>query len=405
MVRGWRYGCVLVWRVMVTLLLGSSLAWAAGDLLGSDALAVLEPNQVDAEAPSGVPAARYAVASYLIRYRSTTPGGDETTITAQLFVPQVDGSEALPLYVFGPGTTGLSDECATSQEHQLGVNWGQYRNHLLARAGQGLIAVMPDYMGFHDPDFTQLYFSAVAEGHTMLDAIRATRAFIEGQGGNLRASPGAFVAGYSQGGHAAFAAADLVAEYAPDVELAGVIGYGPTTDMFALFREFTVVAPMVVYAYAGLYGSELFDPSLILAERWLSTLEQDLLSRCVLDIQSYYPSNPRDLFRADFADTLLEGGMQSMFPDIYEIMVANSSGVSGHGIPALIQQGTADTVVTVESQNAFVAALCQGGSPVRYPNYPGTRHDTRRVGFEDTLEWIAARVQGEETLSDCEAFE
>lgn len=396
--------------IALAVLLGYVAAFAQsghspGRLLEVTDTGSLSTTQVNAQAPSGTPPARYGVATYQIRFSSTHPHGDEVSVTAQLFVPQVSEPEELPLYVFGPGTTGLSDACATSQEHQLGVNWGRYRNHMLARAGQGLIGIMPDYMGFGDPEQTQLYFVAQAEAHTMLDAARAARAFIDAEEPALSVTPETFVAGYSQGGHAAFAAADYAAAYAPELELAGVIGYGPTTSVFALFRRFTVVAPMVVYAYADLYGPERVDPSTIIASPWSNTLEDVLFSRCILEIQSYYPGNPNTLFQPAFAEALMEGGMQQRFPEIYEIMIANSPGTSGHGVPALIQQGTADTIIPLSLQNEFVAQLCRAGSEVRYPNYVGSAHDTRRVGFTDTLDWIHARVNGEEVLSDCIAFE
>lgn len=395
----WRLQPHLVATLLAVLALATPAWGQPGTLLEITLEGVFQPAQIDRLSDAGVPAARYAVAVYWIRFESTALDGSPTPITAQLFVPQLPEPAERPLYVFGAGSTGLRDACAPSLEHRLGIRWGNYRGHIMARAGHGLIGVLPDYMGFGDPAMLQPYFSAAAEGRVMLDAIRAAKNFLA-QNGELRAA-GAFVAGFSQGGHAAFAAADLRAEYAPEVTLHGVIGYGPTTDVVALLREFTVVAPLIVYTYARLYGEERFDPRLILAERWLASLERDVTGQCIGGIQSHYPYSVSAMFTPAFAAALADDTLAEAFPEIYRILSENSSGLSGHGLPALIQQGTEDSVVRLGTQHAFVRALCAAGSPVRYPNYLGSRHDTRAEGFALALAWMEAITRGEKPPSDC----
>jgi pimeloyl-ACP methyl ester carboxylesterase len=389
-----------------------ALWWAAlwttaaaqpGTVLELTPTGTLSTADIDRIAASGVPAARFAVDGYLVRFESTNLNGTPTTVTAQLFVPRFEGEAVRPIYAFGPGSTGLGDACAPSREHQIGVYWGNYRGHTLARAGQGFIGVMPDYIGFGVPEQYQPYFSRVAEGRVMLDAIRATRNALGQLETNVRAA-GAFVSGYSQGGHAAFAAADLEAEYAPDAELLGVLGYGPSTDLFALFREFTVVAPLVVFVYSRVYGVERFNPADILQDQWRANLNADVTSRCIGGVQSYYPMSAQAMFQPAFYEALMNGTTAEAFPSIHDIMRENSSGLTGHGLPALIQQGSDDPVVSVPSQTEFVRQLCANGSRVAFPNYIGVRHDTRVVGFVEALEWMEAVAQGETPPSDCDAL-
>jgi acetyl esterase/lipase len=350
------------------------------------------------------PTPRFPVDIYLIRYTSRYPDDSPAVITAQLFVPRLGSRERRPVYVFAPGSTGLIEPCRPSNEHVAKIRWGLYRSHVLAVAAQSVIAILPDYMGFGDPDRAQPYFSSVAEGRTMLDAIRAVRAFFESHSASVVPAPKAFIAGYSQGGHAAFAAADLRSSYAPDVRIAGIIGYGPTTNPEVLFREFTVVAPLVVYTFSQLYGKQRFDPADILAEPWLSNLENDVTRQCIGGIQSYYPSEPRKLFRPGFADALLSGRLAESFPQIHAVLTENSSGLSGHRIPALILQGSEDIVIDFSSQDAFVRALCHAGSPVTYLRYPGSRHDTRQIGFADVLKWMEELTRRARPKSDCGEF-
>ncbi len=347
------------------------------------------------------PLPRYTVDAYLIRYTSRYPDGGEAVIVAQLFVPRLPAGRPGLLYVFAPGSTGLLDVCRPSREHIAGIRWGLYRSHVLAFAGRGVIGLLPDYMGFGDPQRLQPYFSAVAEGRMMLDGVRAVNAFLADRFTAGARRPAAFFAGYSQGGHAAFAAADLRAAYAPELRIHGIIGYGPTTNLEALFLEFTVAAPLVVYSYSRIYGSERFNPQDILAERWAATLEHDVTRQCIGGIQSYYPMSPERLFTPRFVGALRAGTLAQEFPGIYAILEENSSGLSGHGLPALILQGGHDIVVHPPSQDAFVRALCRAGSPVTYLRYPQSRHDTRQIAFEEVLSWMERLAAGAEPSSNC----
>ena len=125
-------------------------------------------------------------------------------------------------------------------------------------------------MGFGDPKSVQPICHSEAEGRMMLDTVRAVSQLLDRVEGSEARTPklSVFVAGFSQGGHAAFAAANIRRIYAPEVRLAVVIRYGPTTDIEALFREFSVVAPMAVYTFSRLYRTLLFDPGQILQQRW-----------------------------------------------------------------------------------------------------------------------------------------
>jgi acetyl esterase/lipase len=382
-----------------------------GALTGAELLETLAPADVDrivAElfAELKMPAAAFPVDCYTLRFQSRYPDDTPASVTAQLFVPRTPDSGPPTMYLFAPGSTGLVNSCRPSREHIAGIRWGLYRAHVLAFAGQGFLGVLPDYLGFADPGRLQPYMSAVAEGHMVLDAIRAARRFLEqATGGRLpKGKPPVFVSGFSQGGHAAFAAADLQRAYAPEVRLTGIIGYGPSTDLEALFREFPVVAPMAVYTYSKLYGTERFDPALILDSRWLGSLEQDVTRQCVGGMQQYYPWAARELFAADFADALFARKLEERYPEIHRLLRENSTGLTRHRVPSLILQGTDDIVVRPASQLEFVRRLCRAGNPVKYVVYRG-RHDTRQVGFWEALEWMRALADGQPAPSDCRSLE
>jgi len=396
-------------RLVIVLLLAAEISCGfapAADrsisIAKADLVETLSPAAINGLArvlfdPLPAPRSRYSVDCWVISFRSVYPDGAPATITAQLFIPRFSDTAVRPLYVFAAGSTGLTSACRPSREHVAGIRWGLYRTHVLAFAGQGVICLLPDYMGFADKGRLQPFYSAVAEGRMMLDTIRAGRAFASGKTGSYRRhvrGVKAFVAGFSQGGHAAFAAADLRAKYAPDVSLSGVIGYGPATDVITLFREFPVDAPMAIYTYAQMYGRDRFDPAEILLPQWEESLEDDVTRQCIGGMQAYYPWTPRELYRAKFADALLSNRLASAYPSIYRILRENSTGLGGHHVPALILEGTDDVVVSVKSQASFAAALRRHGSAVQLSIYKGARHDTRQIGFTEALEWMQKITRG-----------
>lgn len=394
--------------LLLLLLLSGASFGQPGTLLELTSRGTLPPAEVDALVSSRfrsngerAPAAEHTVDTYLMRYSSMWPDGTPAEITAQLFVPSAPIDPAT-LLVFAPGSTGLVEACAPSRAFVESGDYDTYGAYTLAYAGQGFVAVMPNYMGFFDVGVIQPYFNKVAEGRVLLDAIRASQQALEELNRGAAQLP-AFVGGYSQGGHAAFAAADLHEEYAPETLLKGVLGFGPTTIMAPLFLEFTFVAPWVVHSVVTLQPGRL-QPERLLAEPYLSRLADDAERLCILEAQAYYPASADGLFRADFVEALRERRLEEDFPEVAALFDENDAGLTGHGLPAIILQGVDDPVVPIDSQHEFVARLCEAGSRVRYPNYLRTRHETRYIGFTDAIEWMRFLAAGGTAPSDCEAL-
>ena len=353
----------------------------------------------------GPPVIENSVESYRIRFSSTDLEGEPVEVYAQLFVPVVDRPAEQPLYVFGSGTTGIGDVCAPTQELAYPHPLGEYRAYLLSFAGRGFTAIIPDYLGFNDPDRFQSYFNARAEAHVMLDAIRAVNDFFARSGSSDSERP-VFLGGYSQGGHAAFAAADHLDAYAPELELTGILGFGATTDVESLLREGPFYAPYIALSYAQDYGRERFDPALMFEPRWLPGLEEVAGELCVDQVQLRYPFAGRPLYSEEFYISLFGYDLEEQFPSIATILDENHTGLSGHGLPALIVQGEDDVIVWTTTQNEFVGQLCQLGSKVHYLVYPGVRHrETRPVAFEESIAWMYGLADDQPAPSSCPLLE
>ena len=335
---------------------------------------------------------KYGVRYYKLRYASSDYDMSGAEITAQLFIPESEVQVESPMYVFGSGTTGISDTCAPSLEQPEVRRWGWYKQNMLAYAGLGFTAVIPDYLGFNDIARPQRYFSKEAEAHVMLDAVRAVSQFYTVADTGV---PGVeldgrvFAAGYSQGGHAAFAAADLQPEYAPEITLTGLIGYGSTNDIEALFREGVCYAPDIIYTFMKMYGTDTLDPADYLNPVYVDSFEEDTSYQCVDQFQKYYGFDAKHLFNADFYEALFGGTVESGYPVLYDYIKKNNTGLTGHGLPALIIQGEKDFIVTSETQTVFVDGLRAKGSEVSYHILEGVTHKyTRMAGFSYSVDWM-----------------
>jgi predicted esterase len=342
---------------------------------------------------------------YRLHYKSLDRNERITEVEANLYVPKVDEPTDFPILVYGPGTTGLSDQCAVLNEWSSGRNWGLYHNYMLDYTAQGLIGVLPNYQGFYDPDVPHPYFIAEFQARALLDAARAAYHFFE-ETSEVTAHPmeAVFFAGYSSGGQAAFAAKDFAASYAPELPVKGVIGHGPTTNIETLFREAPVFSPYIVQAFRDFYGPEVIDPADVFQDRWLAKFETDVMIRCVDGLFTYYGYSARRMYRPEFTDALYADRLQARVPAFKAALDDNSAGLSPDGvdISVLILQGTADQIVTPPSQKKFAASLCELGNHVTYLSYPAVDHpNIRLASFRDTIDWIESVAGGDLPESTC----
>jgi dienelactone hydrolase len=352
----------------------------------------------------------YPIDLYRLRYQTLDENGEEVELLADLFVPHVDTPASFPVLVHAAGTTGIGDGCAPLDEGLRGRNWGNYRGHSLAYAAQGYIVILPNGLGFGDPDRVHSYFVAELEAHVLLDAARATYEFAHSPvAGDVLAepAPAIFFMGYSSGGHAVFAARDWAEDYAPELPIQGIIGFGPTTNVETLMREDPIFSPYTVYVYREIYGDEIIDVEDVFLPNWIDGFESDVLNKCVDDIFVYYARNARDLYSAEFREDLFGDQLSQEYPAFAEALAANNAGLrGGSSIPVLILQGTGDTVVMPDTQRAFKEQLCAQGGTVTYVEYTAVAHfDIRWTSYGDVLWWMQGVGEGHAPENDCRAVD
>lgn len=341
---------------------------------------------------------KFNLKQYQLSWQVSVEDGSLAPVMAQVYVPQGAFNQQFPVIVYGPGSTGLADRCAPSRENLARGNMGNYRNYMISEASQGYIVVMPNYEGLDNPNRNQHYFNRDSEARTMLSAAKAVL-LSRSQISLPIKNDALFFGGYSQGGHAAFSAADYADTYTPDLKVSGVFGHGPTTDIIEFLRNNPNLAAYFVASYSDYYPA--IDPQTILEPEWIGYLER-ARNICVDEGFGINSTTMARVYADKFEMALRRNTIAQDFPEIFAVFEENSAGTSFTGIPTMIVQGTGDPIVTNAAQGQFVDQLCQRNVSVDLKEYPGVHHfSTRQVSFKDTNAWIDTVVNGGQTTNTC----
>lgn len=135
---------------------------------------------------------------------------------------------------------GQGDQCAPSLalQYPLTLNGATvsvgYEDLAIYRLlSTGAAVVVTDYVGLGVTDRLHTYVNRLDQGHALLDAARAARAV---PGASITPYSRVGLYGYSQGGGASAAAAELQPSYAPEVDLAGTYAGAPPADLTSVMK-------------------------------------------------------------------------------------------------------------------------------------------------------------------------
>ncbi|GAB2832996.1 alpha/beta fold hydrolase [Actinocorallia aurea] len=172
-----------------------------------------------------------------IMYRSTDARGKAVAVTGAYIAPDKawKGPGPQPLIALASGTMGQGDQCAPSLslENPLivgdsTISFGYENLALLKLLNAGVAVVVTDYVGLGGTDRLHTYVDRLDEAHALLDAARAA---LRLPGTKLTKKSRIGLYGYSQGGGASGAAAELQPDYAPELKLAGAYVGAPPANL------------------------------------------------------------------------------------------------------------------------------------------------------------------------------
>lgn len=179
-----------------------------------------------------------------IMYTSVGSRNQPVAVTGTYLQPRSPwtGPGTRPLAVVAPGTQGQGDHCAPSKSFQNmanvrtdppGMGFGYEILQAYALLARGYAVAMTDYEGLGTPG-VHSYIHRESSARSVLDIARVAPAI---PGADIGSSPRTVFTGYSQGGGAVAAAAELHPQYAPELNLVGTAAGSPPADLLATLEQ------------------------------------------------------------------------------------------------------------------------------------------------------------------------
>ncbi|WP_233266991.1 lipase family protein [Tomitella fengzijianii] len=355
-----------------------------------------------------------------IMYSSEDTHGAPNAVTGTFFAAEAPwtGPGERPLIVIAPGTQGQGDACAPSKLINSLTSGSAQSGPLLEYEmipasiwlAKGANVVMTDYEGLGTPGM-HTYVNRVSEAHAVIDAARAA-GDLAGSGVTA-ATPIGFY-GYSQGGGAAAAAAELLGTYGGDIapRVAGVVAGAPPADLSATLDavDGTSLAGVIGYALNSMRTAypDVVQPVLDaeINDRGRRMLDAVSL-QCVGETAAQF----------GFADTTAftrtgESVSQivARYPKVAEVMEENRIGRIKPDAPVLVLSGTNDDVVPYGQAEQLASDWCSLGGDVRFDTFVAPSildgaalgHVMPMLGGTTTfVDWLDARFAGEPVQSTC----
>ncbi len=324
-----------------------------------------------------------SAAAWRIMYLSEAIDGTPIAVTGLAVVPSAPSDEGgRPILSFAHGSTGLADHCGLPSSQTL----DDFQTYVEA----GYIVVLTDYEGLGTPGRHPILVGE-SEARSVLDAARAARLLPQAHAGDDVA-----ISGLSQGGHAALWVGQLAPQWAPELDVIGVVAGEPVTGLDQLFDThrspesfFTGVTVQVVAGYAAAYAD--FESSSVLTpvgEERLDIVDET----CFDDIVQHFADDDRD-------DIIQPPGS---VPAWTRLLVENNPGQVRTDIPVLLLHGAADSIISPDVIDDLFTRMCGLDQVVERRTYEVGDHghnDARAIA--DSLEWFEALRAGEVPVTNC----
>lgn len=346
------------------------------------AIVKTQPMTILATAPT---AAGWPTQAQHVMYTSRLQDGSPVAVTGTYIEASNpwQGPGPRPTVVIGPGTSGQADRCAMSVAFSTGVSvtadpaLGLSANQELPSSAVwsalGARVLVTDYIGLGTPGI-HTYANRFESAHAILDGARAANTL----GGVGPETPVVFW-GYSQGGGATAAAAELQPQYAPELTVKGTWAGGPVADLSAILEliDGALIGGAIGYAVNGLLARY---PELYRAlDRVITPQGRDMLATlsetCVADLILYHPFLKTNSLTVD-GRSLSEhlGDLPEAAPALAELRLGSRAPVT----PVLITSGRNDDTVPYGQARRLAEDWCGQGATVTFrtnelpPILPGT---------------------------------
>lgn len=328
---------------------------------------------------------------YTVHYRSSSGStGRPTIVSGAVFVPGGTAPHGgWPIVTVGHGTTGLTADCAPSQSRNL----LGYLNVVLPLLRRGFVVTMSDYQGIGTSG-THPYLEPNSAAYNMIDAVRAARELV------AATAPVWAAVGESQGGQAAWAAAEHAADYGVGLEFVGAANLSPAADLSDLMPEAgpadltpaqQAFVPLLVAGLRSQHPS--IDPSAYLRGPLLES--RDLLTSCVTQEAERKFEVSAKLTSAD-AKPRTPGDAKVMHDWLSEVALPKRRAAG----PMLVLVGADDSLIEPDWTRAAAKRSCDLGDVVEFRRRPHEGH-ADPAAIEPGVQWVADRFAGTPAPNSC----
>ncbi|MGW4249192.1 lipase family protein, partial [Nocardia sp. NPDC004722] len=284
---------------------------------------------------------------------------------------------------------------------------------------RGMAVVVTDYYGLGTPAVHD-WVNRLSEAHAVLDAARAAKQL---PGTSLSPDAPVAIAGYSQGGGGAAAAAELQPTYAPELDVRGSVMGAVPADLLATVRSSTIEGgPFGTArpsgAAVGLFGYMAngmvadYPEARPEIDRILNAdgkrMLADVATTCVAEMGLRY------MYRdsASFTNSGRPLGDEvADSPILRRIVEEQNIGSLTPGAPVLMSSSSTDDVIPTAQVRRLAATWCAAGANIRFsetdwlpPLLPSTNlgHDLGMLPYlAEAADWLSARFAGKPAESTC----
>lgn len=292
-----------------------------------------------------------------------------------------------PVLAFAHGTLGIDESCGPSVPRNLPL----LMPIVHALLDLGFAVAFADYEGLGAPG-THPYLDSRTAGLNVIDSVRALRAAIP----DVSTRWAAF--GHSQGGAAAWAAAEQAGSYAPELDLVGAVALAPPADVSgivdramrgALTTEQIASIQMIATSMTRL------DPSLDANafRRGPAVSNWDILASCTVPtaVRDAALSQLRPADVAPDGDASADGLRRSL-----QRWALPQRQVSA---PLSVVYGADDRYIDAQWTTDAIGRACALGNLMRVRLEPHSGHSD--IDWMSELRWILDRFANKPVTNDC----
>lgn len=336
------------------------------------------------------------IKSWQIIYQSENATGETIAVSGTVLVPRKRWWYGpRPIVGYSVGSRGLGDQCAPSFTMSKGTD---YESSLVLKLlRKGWAVAVSDYEGLGTPGI-HTFMVGQSQGRVALDVIRAALQLNEAK--LSRKAPIALM-GYEQGGTSASWAAQLAAQYAPELNIVAAVVGGVSADLEenGRYLDGTLYMGMALMTSIGL-NTSYSDLNL---ESFLNDKGQELLSKsedvCIVDPDDI-PTKLCTMFKS-VDDLTLTNPFDN--PQWQYRMGEQKLGLIPPTMPVLLYHATRDPLVPYEPAEKLHKDWCNLGVNVKaVPMHVGhvTAHFIR--GPLTTIPWLKDRFKGIPAIDNCQ---